>query len=390
MHVLVTADTIGGVWTYARELVTGLVRRGVKVTLVSFGEIPTPPQTDWMDGLRGLDFRPTAFRLEWMQEAPDDLAASTEFLHSVVEEVKPELLHLNQYCYGRLPVSVPRIVVAHSDVVSWWDGVHNEEPRDSKWMRWYRATVATGLAGATAVVAPTHWMLQAIEKHYTKPRFGSVIYNGRSPNLFNPHITKQNAVLTVGRLWDGGKQVSLLAERDHSIPVWIVGSEKHPDAAVGGESGLRAAARHKIFIKGMQSEAQLRHHYSHASMYAATSRYEPFGLAPVEAALSRCAIVANDIPTFHEVWGDTARYFRHNDSLSLKQEIQRLHSDRELRLTYANLAYNRARQRYSADRMVDDYLSLYQTIAAASNSPSAGARTAPALRIQPDAPEAAA
>src|SRR5258707_12749390 len=154
MHVLVTADTIGGVWTYARELVTGLVRRGVKVTLVSFGEIPTPPQTDWMDGLRGLDFRPTAFRLEWMQEAPDDLSASTEFLHSVVDEVKPELLHLNQYCYGRLPVSVPRIVVAHSDVVSWWQGVHSEEPRDSKWMRWYRHTVSSGLAGANPGGAP--------------------------------------------------------------------------------------------------------------------------------------------------------------------------------------------------------------------------------------------
>ena len=26
MHVLVTADTIGGVWIYTRELVAGLVR----------------------------------------------------------------------------------------------------------------------------------------------------------------------------------------------------------------------------------------------------------------------------------------------------------------------------------------------------------------------------
>ena len=40
MHVLVTADSLSGSWTYARELVTGLVTRGVRVTLVSFGEIP--------------------------------------------------------------------------------------------------------------------------------------------------------------------------------------------------------------------------------------------------------------------------------------------------------------------------------------------------------------
>ena len=41
MHVLVTADTVGGVWTYTRELVTGLARRGVRVTLVSFGGAPS-------------------------------------------------------------------------------------------------------------------------------------------------------------------------------------------------------------------------------------------------------------------------------------------------------------------------------------------------------------
>src|SRR5690242_5082939 len=64
MHILVTADTLGGVWTYTRELVTGLARRGVRVTLVSFGEIFPPEQTTWIDELRGVDYRPTAFKLE--------------------------------------------------------------------------------------------------------------------------------------------------------------------------------------------------------------------------------------------------------------------------------------------------------------------------------------
>ena len=40
MHILVTADTLGGVWTYTRELVTGLVLGHGRVTLVSFGDIP--------------------------------------------------------------------------------------------------------------------------------------------------------------------------------------------------------------------------------------------------------------------------------------------------------------------------------------------------------------
>ena len=45
MHILVTADTLGGVWTYTRELVTGLALGHDRVTLVSFGDIPTDAQT---------------------------------------------------------------------------------------------------------------------------------------------------------------------------------------------------------------------------------------------------------------------------------------------------------------------------------------------------------
>ena len=61
MHVLVTTDTLSGVWTYTQELVTGLVSRGVRVTLVSLGDIPLPQQTLWMDELHGLDYRQLPF-----------------------------------------------------------------------------------------------------------------------------------------------------------------------------------------------------------------------------------------------------------------------------------------------------------------------------------------
>ena len=74
---------------------------------------------------------------------------------------------------------------------------------------------------------------------------------------------------------------------------------------------------------------------SRAAIYIATSKYEPFGLAPLEAALSRCAIVANDIPSLREVWEDAALYFRKDDARSLREALVRLHGDRELRLEYA-------------------------------------------------------
>ena len=47
MDVLVTTDTISG-FPPTRELVSGLVSRGLRVTLVSFGEVPLPEQASWM------------------------------------------------------------------------------------------------------------------------------------------------------------------------------------------------------------------------------------------------------------------------------------------------------------------------------------------------------
>src|ERR1700689_988949 len=147
VHVLVTADSLSGSWTYTRELVTGLVTRGVQVTLVSFGEIPLPEQTSWMDHLHGLDYRPTAFRLEWMQEAEDDLAESSAFLAALVRELRPDVLHLNQFCYGNLPVKKPRVVMAHGDLITFAQAVQDKSQLSSRPTKWYRDTVVRGVGG---------------------------------------------------------------------------------------------------------------------------------------------------------------------------------------------------------------------------------------------------
>ncbi len=117
MHVLMTADTVGGVWTYTQELVSGLIQQGIRVTLVSLGKLPSPQQSAWIDALPELDCRPTDYRLEWMQDSERDVEESGNYLESVIREVRPDLLHLNQYCYGTVSPELPRIVVAHSDVV---------------------------------------------------------------------------------------------------------------------------------------------------------------------------------------------------------------------------------------------------------------------------------
>jgi glycosyltransferase involved in cell wall biosynthesis len=369
LHVLVTADTMSGSWTYARELVTGLVTRGIQVTLVSFGEIPLPEQTAWMDLLHGLDYRPTAFHLEWMDEAPQDLSESSQFLADLVRELRPDVLHLHQFCHADLDVSTPRVVMAHGDVITWTQAVQGHAPRQTRWLKWYRDTIVRGILAADAVVAPSACMLDTLIKTYARPRRASIIYPGRNPIFFNPYVSKDDSVLSVGRLLDAGKQVFLLTQHAHPFSICIVGAEQTvPQPRIPIRADVKVSTDQScVAIRGPQTEAQLRALYSRAAIYAATARYEPLGMAALDAAFSRCAIVANDIPSYREAWGDAALYFRTNDASSLAEALRQLDSDRALRHAYADRAYTRARERFTTKRMIDDYLDLYRSVLAANS-----------------------
>jgi glycosyltransferase involved in cell wall biosynthesis len=362
MHILVTADTVGGVWTYTRELVSGLAKRGIRVTLVSFGGIPSRAQSAWMETLPDVTYFPTGFRLEWMQDAANDLTDSADYLRGIIQDCNPDLLHLSQYCYGSLDVALPKIVVAHSDVMSWSLAVRGVQP-DGPWARWYCGMVEQGLSGASLLVAPSHGMLGCIQDCYGEQPHSRVIYNGRSPALFNPFVSKHNYAASVGRLWDEGKQSRLLMQfTDSPVPIFLAGAATLVGESADEDIAGRAKNTRNLQLKGELSEGEMRELLSRAAIYIATSKYEPFGLAPLEAALSRCAILANDIPSLREIWGDAACYFRSSDMKSLREALALLHRNRELRLSYANRAYERARQHYTADRMVEEYVQVYSTL----------------------------
>jgi glycosyltransferase involved in cell wall biosynthesis len=258
--------------------------------------------------------------------------------------------------------------MAHGDLISWTRAVQGCTPRAAHWLKWYRNTVVRGIAGADAVVAPSAWMLDTLRATYTRPRREAVIYPGRNPIFFNPYISKEDSVLSIGRLLDAGKQVYLLTQHSQPFSVCIVGAEQTvPVPRLPIRADVRIATdQNSVAVRGPQTEAQLRALYSRAAVYAATARYEPLGVAPLEAAFSRCAIVANDIPSFREVWGDAALYFRTNDASSLAETLRQLDADRALRHAYADRAYTRARDRFTTKRMIDDYLDLYRSLISAN------------------------
>src|SRR2546425_12384741 len=100
-------------------------------------------------------------------------------------------------CYGSLPVDLPRVVVAHGDLISWWKVVHGREPKESRWLKWYRRGILEGLGEADGVVAPSEWMLDLIPSCFTQANHQQGIYNRRDPVFFNSKRKKHDSFLGV-------------------------------------------------------------------------------------------------------------------------------------------------------------------------------------------------
>lgn len=351
LRVLMTTDTVGGVWQYAMELCACLCAHGHEVVLAATGADPSDEQLAEASAIDGLEFHAMPWRLEWMSQPWDDIAGAGEWLLRLAARTRPDIVHLNDYSQGVLPWGAPVLMVGHSCVYSWWHAVHGEAP-PQEWGR-YRERVGAGLRAAHLVVAPTAAMLGELGRHYGPFQDTLVIPNGRSPAPASVAPEAEGpVVLAAGRLWDTGKNIQALTAVADRLPwpVCVAGESCHPDGGRSLHPGVR--------LLGQLDRAALAGWMEHAPVYALPARYEPFGLSPLEAAMAGCALVLGDIPSLREVWADAALYVAPDDHEGLAAVLDRLVDDPVLRTRQAGRARDRA-ARYTPGAMAAGYLDAY-------------------------------
>jgi glycosyltransferase involved in cell wall biosynthesis len=368
MRILMTTDTIGGVWTFTKDLSAQLLERGCAMALVSFGRTPSAVQRNWAEEQTeqwGECFRFVAsdIPLEWMQDNERAFDEGEPLLRRVADEFGADLLLSSQFCFGALRCDFPRVVVAHSDVLSWARACRPMGLAPSAWLDCYCALVSKGLGGADGVVAPSEWMLDAVSAHFSLPPETAVIPNGRALPRTRERARRKLQAVTAGRLWDEGKNLRMLADVRPAMPLLVAGELQY-------ESSELSVCLGRATPLGRLEEAELLSLFRASSIYICTSRYEPFGLAPLEAALCGCAVAAADIPSLREVWGEAALYF--DDARSLTSLLRTLREDRALLARTRARSRNRA-QKFSARRMSARYLGLFQRLLARAAATEYGA-----------------
>ncbi len=352
-NILMTADTVGGVWNYALELVRALAPFGTKVALATMGAPLTAEQRRETEEINNLTVHESNYKLEWMDNPWEDVEKAGEWLLELRDKVQPDLVHLNGLVHGNLNWGVPVVVVVHSCVMSWWRAVKDEEaPRE--WDT-YRAMVKASLQKADMVVAPTQAMMHQAEDLYGPFKARTVIYNGRGQHSFQ-FGKKEPFVFSMGRVWDEGKNISLLAHiaSDLHWPVYIAGDDKHP--ATGQTVELD-----NVHFLGQLTEKEVSDWLSRASVYALPAKYEPFGLTILEAAMSGCALVVGKTDSLAEVWGNAARYVDPGNADELRDTINNLIEDEFARNIMAMRAIKRSHG-YTADPMGQDYDHVYRQV----------------------------
>ncbi|MES2461973.1 MAG: glycosyltransferase family 4 protein [Armatimonadota bacterium] len=359
-RILMTADTVGGVWTYALELAGALAHHDIFFEIATMGEPLSPAQWAEANALPNVRIHESGFKLEWMPDPWADLDAAGDWLLQLERETRPDLVHLNGFVHGALPFRAPVFAVGHSCVLSWWEAVKGE-PAPREWNR-YADAVRSGLRGAHLIAAPTQAMLSALSRHYgpfPNARQLLVLPNGREPTLF-PCATpdrKEPLILAAGRVWDEAKNIAALENAAHGLPweVLIAGDGGTPDS-----SGAATTRR-----LGQLPPPALARWLQRAAIYALPAKYEPFGLSILEAALAGCALVIGDIPSLREVWGDRAAcYVDPNDDAALRNALCRLSGDLSERTRLSLSARERALH-YTTRHMAGGYLAAY---AAATNA----------------------
>ncbi len=330
-HILLTLDAVGGVWRYAMDLAAGLAQRGYAFTFLGFGPAPSASQRHEAEQLGSLLWGDAP--LDWLAADEHDLDAIPALVRTVVDQRGIDLVHLNlpsQAC--GLALDIPVLVMSHSCVVTWFAAVRGSSVPPA-W-QWQYDRNRAGFDAADIVLAPSRSHADMLRASYGPIDALSVVHNGTRATF--PAAHKEPVVFAAGRWWDEGKNGAALdgAASHAAWPVVMAGASTGPN-------GQQVTLRNAMAL-GELPHAEVVQWMARASVVASPSRYEPFGLAPLEAARAGAALVLSDIPTYRELWDGAALFAHPDEPRAFADAANRYACDDALRHEFAHRARQRA------------------------------------------------
>lgn len=362
-RVLMSADAVGGVWQYSLDLAARLVRRGLQVTIAVLGPAPSEARARDAAATTAADILATGLPLDWTAETPEAVLGAARGLADLARSLDADLVHLHSPAMALAEFPAPVVAVCHSCVGTWWEAVETGPlPPD---LAWRHDLTTRGCRAADALLAPTEAHALATARICGLTRPPVVIRNGRASG---GHSTRpaQPFAFTAGRLWDRAKNAETLdrVAARLSVPLRAAGP-------VDGPNGARIETRH-LRCLGRLDDAGIAAELAGRPVFVSLARYEPFGLAVLEAAAAGCALVLSDIPGFRELWDGAAAFVGADDDAAAARAIQSLLDDPIRREKAGRAAAERA-ARYGVEAMTEGVLGVLRHLLGTAQARLGGA-----------------
>ena len=185
---------------------------------------------------------------------------------------------------------------------------------------------------------------------------------------FRPGIPKKVATPNDYLLYVGGRE----NYKDFNVLLDALGvlqdqGSEIPLVAIGGKptrteiSTIRQLGLEGLVLFPSVSDSQLPSLYANAQALVQSSRYEGFGLTPLEAMASGIPAIAANSSSMPEVGGEVVQYFEPGDAEDLAHQISRVLGDTELRRSLGNLGLERAAT-FSLKRMATATAEVYREL----------------------------
>ncbi|NJR79487.1 glycosyltransferase family 4 protein [Sphingomonas corticis] len=347
-RVLMTADSVGGVWQYATDLAVAL-SGDHDVTIAHMG----PGSVDEVAGVRVIA---TGLPLDWLAEDAAAVRAAAAAIVDLARSGRAEVVQLNSPALAAAATfDVPVVAVDHGAIATWWEATRPGEPLPARYA-WHAALAADGLRRADAVVVPSAAYGAAVRRRYGLPVDPVAVHNGRAVPP-KSGATPARRAFTAGRLWDAAKATPLLDAVAARLPFAFEAAG--PLIAPHGETVAPAHLAHL----GTLGAAALAERLSARPMFVSAARFEPFGLAVLEAAGAGCPLVLADMPVFRELWQDAALFVAGEDPAHWADAIARLADDPAEACRLGDAAAARA-ARYTPTATARAMARLYARVAA--------------------------
>ncbi|WP_116002610.1 glycosyltransferase family 4 protein [Consotaella salsifontis] len=346
-----TADAVGGVWQYCLDAARALSASGVEIVLAVLGPAPDAAQRAEAMALRNLSLVHLDAPLDWLVEDEAELDPLARQLDGLAGRTGVDLIHLNapSQVVG-LGQSRPVVAVSHSCVITWWRAMR-DGPWPAEW-DWKHRRNRAGFNAADVVLAPSRSHAEALKAAYGEIAGLRVVHNAVRPAP-ESSSGKEPFAFAAGRWWDESKNGHSLdaAAADCAWPVVMAGNTEGPN---GQALDLRHAE-----APGVLSSDAVREMMARAAIFVSPSLYEPFGLALLEAAHAKCALVVSDIAIFREVWADAALFVDARDAGAMAKALNRLIADPGERQRLGEKAAERAAA-FSLERQCRGLLDAYR------------------------------